>query len=455
MENIVAIIPARGGSKGIIKKNIRILDGKPLIFYQINAALKSNYINKVYVSTDSNEIADIVKGYNNVEVIVRPKELSGDLVKSEDALIHAIDFLEKTGVKIDIILFLQATSPFTKHEDIDRAIEKLLTGYDSICFATEDFGFFLDEEDILIRPMRQQRKPKIREGGNAWVTRKEVLKNTKNRLGGKTGYILINKWNAIEIDEPDDLNACRNLLKIQNRQKANCYFKKRPSHSQISYEQGYWGGTIDPDGNKRDKINEKDQYIEDARSVIDFINNQKPGKILDIGCGFGFLLSAINNDWQKYGTEISKLAAETANNYGNIYIGNLLDTNYKPMSFDIITMYQVIEHLEDPLAYLNKSNELLKIGGKLIISTPDFDSITARRFKENFRLLHDKTHISLFSSKSLTYLLTDNGFEVENIEYPYFETRHFNEENLLRLFDINNISPPFYGNIVNIYAYKC
>jgi CMP-N-acetylneuraminic acid synthetase/2-polyprenyl-3-methyl-5-hydroxy-6-metoxy-1,4-benzoquinol methylase len=455
MNDIIAIIPARGGSKGIHKKNIRILDGKPLIQYQIEAALNSKYLDKVYISTDNDDIASVVRLIDGTEIIKRPEEISGDLSKSEEALIHAIKYLESQNISVSTVVFLQATSPLNRPEYIDACIEKILNGYDSVFCAIEDYSFFHNEKALLERPMRQYKIPKIRETGNCWVTKKEILLNMNNRLGGKTGYIIIDPQDAFEIDEPEDLTIIKPFIKRRNRQLYNSYYQQRKPEQPVSYEKGYWGKTKDPDGNQRNKLEERSQFIEDANEVIKYINEQPPGKILDIGCGFGFLLSAVNNNWDKHGTEISYYAANIASNYANIFTGELEDTDYLPESFDVIVLYHVIEHLVDPVRYIKKIYSLIKIGGKLIIATPDFSCITAQRFKEKFRLLHDNTHISLFSTESLINLIEDYGFEKEHISYPYFETRHFTVENLERLFDTSKVSPPFYGNIIHLYAYKC
>ena len=88
------------------------------------------------------------------------------------------------------------------------------------------------------------------------------------------------------------------------------------------------------------------------------------------------------------------------------------------------------------------------------MGTPDFDSGCARRFGNNFRLLHDKTHVSLFSDFSLKELLEDTGFVVDKIEYPFFDTKYFTKENLLKVFDTSTVSPAFYGNIMTLYVRK-
>jgi len=124
--NIVAIIPARGGSKGIPGKNIKLLNGKPLIAYSIEAAKSASSISAVYVSTDSPEIASVARKYGAL-VIDRPKELATDTATSESVLLH---FAEQ--VDSDAIVFLQCTTPLTNSKDIDGAVKLLEKGYDSV-----------------------------------------------------------------------------------------------------------------------------------------------------------------------------------------------------------------------------------------------------------------------------------------------------------------------------------
>lgn len=120
---IVALIPARGGSKGIKNKNIINLCGKPLISYTIQAALESKYIDKVIVSTDSQEIADVAIKYGAEVPFLRPGELASDTSKTIDAVMHAVGELEKRKEEYDILILLQATQPLRTADDIDSAIE--------------------------------------------------------------------------------------------------------------------------------------------------------------------------------------------------------------------------------------------------------------------------------------------------------------------------------------------
>ncbi|KKL26989.1 hypothetical protein LCGC14_2389750, partial [marine sediment metagenome] len=180
-QTILAVIPARWGSQGIYQKNIRDVGGKPLIFYQTQVALDSKLIDEVVVATDSEEIAYVVNMLfgDKVEIVWRPANISGAVSKTEDTLSYVLD--QKSA---DIIVTLQPTSPLNKVEYVDDCIQKVLDGCDSACCVVLDYGFFMDDKELLERPMRQDRKPRVRETGNCWVTKTDILKETNNRLGG-------------------------------------------------------------------------------------------------------------------------------------------------------------------------------------------------------------------------------------------------------------------------------
>ena len=90
----------------------------------------------------------------------------------------------------------------------------------------------------------------------------------------------------------------------------------------------------------------------------------------------------------------------------------------------------------------------------MILGTPDFDSAMARLYKDKFRLLHDKTHVSLFSLDSIMRMLRDNGFKITFLDFPYFDTGYFNKKNILKIFSKKGVSPPFYGSFVTIVCKK-
>jgi 2-polyprenyl-3-methyl-5-hydroxy-6-metoxy-1,4-benzoquinol methylase len=230
------------------------------------------------------------------------------------------------------------------------------------------------------------------------------------------------------------------------------YFVRRPCPQPVDFET-YWQDVVtDPDGNARYPAQERDRKVEDLRDELAFINAMTPGRLLDVGCGLGHLLSAVDPRWERHGVELSGRAARMAAEFGIVHHGDLRSAGYPDGFFDVVTMYHVIEHMEDPVAEVREIRRVLKPGGWLLVSTPNFDSACARRFGPNFRMLHDKTHVSLFGSSSLLRMLEDLGFLVTREEYPFFGTRYFTRENLERLFDTSRVSPPFYGSVMTLYA---
>jgi CMP-N,N'-diacetyllegionaminic acid synthase len=219
MLTVNAIIPARGGSKGIPKKNIIDLGGKPLLAWAIESALDSN-VDNVWVSTDCEEISGIAVNYG-ANVLVRPAEISGEKSMSEEALIHFVNIIDT-----DILVFLQVTSPLTKAEDINQAID-MMSNYDSVISVCRDHGgwlcggFLWQEEnltgvpsyDVLNRPMRQDMPHMYRENGAIYVTTKTALLKTGCRVSGKIGLCKMPRTRSFEIDDPEDLEEIRKYIK--------------------------------------------------------------------------------------------------------------------------------------------------------------------------------------------------------------------------------------------------
>jgi SAM-dependent methyltransferase len=238
----------------------------------------------------------------------------------------------------------------------------------------------------------------------------------------------------------------------------NPYYVRRrpPERSQTQptpFEEEYWI-TVDPDGAKRNLLEERARRLEDVVEELSYVNSLPPGRILDVGCGLGYFLSAVDAKWEKHGVELSQFAAAHAQQFAHVHNGDLQSAGYPDNHFDVIMLYHVIEHMNDPVTEIEEMFRVLKPGGSLIIGCPNFDSACARRFGEKYRMLSDPTHITLFSRESLDRFLWDHGFFVDRVEFPYFETQHFTTENFERLKDTNNISPPFYGNIMTFYCRK-
>lgn len=225
----IAIIPARGGSKGISGKNLKYLAGKPLIAHTIQSALNSSLIDRVIVSTDCPDIGRISKEYG-AEVIWRPAELSGDAVSSESALLHVLQQLEATeDYKPDTTVFLQCTSPLTISSDIDGTVQALVDEKADTAFAAVPFHYFLWSKkaeggmeginhDKRVRHLRQELEPQYLETGSVYVMRTDGFKQAKHRFFGKTVMHVIPEEHRWEIDEPVDLVIAEMLLREQQRQ---------------------------------------------------------------------------------------------------------------------------------------------------------------------------------------------------------------------------------------------
>jgi N-acylneuraminate cytidylyltransferase len=221
MNKVCAIIPARGGSKGIPNKNIIDFNGKPLISYSIEQAINSKYISDVYVSSDSIDILKISESFG-AKSILRPDSISTDFSSSEEALLH---FSSLDGQNYDTFVFLQATSPLRTTNDIDMCIEnfndKNLDSLFSTCLL-EDFLIWDKDNDGNLqsinynyknRKRRQDHKPQYVENGSIYVFKRESLVNSKNRISGKIGICEMENWKMFEIDNIEDLELCALIYK--------------------------------------------------------------------------------------------------------------------------------------------------------------------------------------------------------------------------------------------------
>ncbi len=219
----LALIPLRGGSKSIPKKNIKEIAGKPLCAWVLEAASQAAHIDGVYVSTDSAEIEAVVDSLNlNVKVIQRPSELATDEASTESVMLH---FMQQ--VAFDNLVTIQATSPLLLSEHLDDALQQFqLKNLDSMLSAVRTKRFFWNDNgtafnyDPLNRPRRQEFTGTLMENGAFYITRRYILEKYQCRLGGEIGIYEMPENSAVEIDELDDWEMVAKLLQKFN-EKSN------------------------------------------------------------------------------------------------------------------------------------------------------------------------------------------------------------------------------------------
>lgn len=224
-KKVLALIPARAGSKGIKKKNIIELCGKPLISYSIEAGKTSEYVDDVVVTTDSMEIAEIAQAFGAWVPFLRPEELASDKAKTIDAVIHALDWLKENGYIYDIIVLLQPTQPLRRTEDIDLALEKFLKEGMLPLASVREVG----EHPILMRTINQEGQLDRLLDVNSTIRRQDMPKfylvegsiyiNLAKEISTETSfndnyvpYIISSKY-SVDIDEIMDLNVAELYLK--------------------------------------------------------------------------------------------------------------------------------------------------------------------------------------------------------------------------------------------------
>ncbi|MGJ7539321.1 cytidylyltransferase domain-containing protein [Brevibacterium luteolum] len=212
----VAIIPARGGSKGIPLKNLQKVAGKTLLARAVESAKAASRIDTVVVSTDHDGIADEARRAG-AEVVRRPADISGDQATSESALLYTLGQLDES---YDITAFLQCTSPFIHPENLDHAIERVARDQADVVFsAVEDFSFLwtLDDKDNAVavghdaafRPRRQDRAAHYNETGAFYIMRTSGLQKYKHRFFGRIEIEEVPAEHAREIDTMSDLSLAR------------------------------------------------------------------------------------------------------------------------------------------------------------------------------------------------------------------------------------------------------
>jgi CMP-N,N'-diacetyllegionaminic acid synthase len=213
--NILCVIPVRGGSKGVPRKNARLLAGKPLVWWSITQALEATHEIDVLVSTDDEELARIARDAGASVPFLRPTELAQDETATEPVVLHALAHRISEGRRPDAILLLQATSPIRHSGTLDRAITQFAdTGVDSLVGVVPQSPFLWRQTtpptslyNVTRRPRRQDLQPEqmyYRETGSLYLTKTAVYEQQQNRLGGNIGLFIMDEHEGTDIDTEHD-----------------------------------------------------------------------------------------------------------------------------------------------------------------------------------------------------------------------------------------------------------
>ena len=230
-KKILAIIPARGGSKRIPRKNIKLLNGKPLISYAISATKKSKYIDRIIVSTDDKKIARVAKKCGAEVPFMRPAELASDTASALPVIQHAVQYFEdEKKFKPDLIVIIQPTSPLVIAEDIDGTIEKIVTTGTNSCFSASkisqrpEWMYLLNNKKPMLFLNKSSLKARSQDlpelgiiNGAVYVMTHNTIMKRNKIIDENTSIYLMPRERTVDIDELFDFQLAEFLMKANKK----------------------------------------------------------------------------------------------------------------------------------------------------------------------------------------------------------------------------------------------
>ncbi|MCM8711379.1 acylneuraminate cytidylyltransferase [Clostridium sp. SYSU_GA19001] len=326
----VAFIPVRGGSKSIPLKNVKIINGRPLIYWTLDAAIGCEDIDEVIVATDSEKIKQVVNNYNSpkIKIVGRSEETSTDTASTESVM---LEFSYRYS--FDNIVLIQATSPLLTSEDLSRGLKKFKeNNIDSVLSVVRQKRFIWSEinriarpmnYDYLNRPRRQEFEGFLVENGAFYITSRERLLNSKCRISGNIGLVEMNEDTYFEIDEPSDWIIIEELLKVKKGENLHKFdlnnIKMLITDSDGVLTDG--GMYYSENGDELKKFNTKDgmgfQLLREKgiktgiitgenRKLVE--NRAVKMKIDELHMGISNKLEVINNICKKYNISLNEIA---------------------------------------------------------------------------------------------------------------------------------------------------
>ena len=459
----IALIPFRSNSSRFPRKNFVKIAGTPLYRIVTDKVLESNLFDEIYLYTDEEDLVKRETHDINVRVVQRNPSNSSAHATSEDVI---NEFIEASCLNNDdwVCLF-QVTNPMIRPEYLIEMNNKIDANECTSIFTVVKHNRFTLEQVTtpgFTRPRTQDMKDQYIETGMFWGVNVGAFLKLQNRITDKSEFIEIRKIDDVDIDHFDDFMAVKARLVNDKMTTSALYAKREINQSDI---EKYYDDMTDPDGNKRDLINEVQGRLEFAKDEIFAVRellDQYPEvsvKALDVGCGNGVIANAMFGErTHVVGIEPSPEACKVASkNIQSVLCGFYEDftESFDNNSLDFILGFHVIEHVNDPNHFIDFCYHKLVSGGYLILGTPDFEGPMARRFQNNFRMLHDPTHQSLFGKVGLINSCTARGFTLNKILTPFLDTKFMTGKNVLdAIGDTSQLSPAFVGNVMSIILQK-
>ncbi|MDO4916758.1 MAG: acylneuraminate cytidylyltransferase family protein [Rothia sp. (in: high G+C Gram-positive bacteria)] len=234
---ILCVIPVRGGSKGIPRKNLKPIAGKPLVAWTIEQALEAQvalapeHTLDVVVSTDDAELAEIAREFGAEVPFMRPAELAEDTTATEPVIEHAIKFMDAAGRRPDAVMLLQATSPVRLPGTLERAARQFAESDSDSMVGVIPIGPFIwaatepptAQYEVVARPRRQELTRetfRYRENGSMYITKTGIYEEFHNRLAGKIELFMLDEIEGVDIDAPIDFSVAEHQLEqIQKNER--------------------------------------------------------------------------------------------------------------------------------------------------------------------------------------------------------------------------------------------
>lgn len=456
----VAVIPFLDKDEGSIPSIELEVLGVPIYQLALSSVIQCGLFDQVFIITDISQVDFNDLELANSQAFAPSSDVGLGVVQVRSSIFEIIK--ENELDDDDWLTLINPAFPFQSIDYFKALQTKICTeNFDYIYPRVELVDQFFGIEEANELDLANGNNCRHKESGLFKSIKVCRILDLKRDLLDSVGYLDVSSSDDVEIRDIKDMRTSYPRLHdiiIAGR-------KNYTERVVLGKESDYFDVKTDPDGVERDFLNEvqgrldfAENEIKEVQKYLCTIPSSRRVDILDIGCGTGVISGEFkHSNVFTTGIEPSQIACDLAENRLDSVLCGFYEnfTNeFDDASFDVIIAFHVIEHVQDPNNFLDEISRLLKPGGFAVISTPDFEGPMAKKYGKNFRLYNDPTHISLFGMTGLIKSIEVRNLSVVKIDQPFLETKYFTQENVMRLFTDQKMSPPFTGNVVSIYATK-